>query len=210
MKAALKLMNIVLCIGMYAISDLSKAEMIYIGIEANITGVDDPWGYFDGKINVDDRIKGYYSYNTATSPYYLDSIEAEYAFSYPFGIYLEAGEFNFQTNPNLGGLDLSIGNNQSISEYDYYSVHSFNNLQIFDCYYEIHWQLRDDTGTAISNLELPTIAPVLDNWKSENYFVISGLDSFNIFARVTKAELIPEPGTMMLIILGAALLGRKR
>jgi hypothetical protein len=187
----------------------AQAELIYIAIEADVDSIDDPCNIFEGNISVGDTITGYYAYESTTP----DTNPLEYYGTYSQSnagceIVLMLNTFEFKTDPN--NLDWRIGIANNYPESDGYSVRSSSNLPLSDgtIVNDIYWQLKDSTETALTNTDLPTSAPVLNDW-DYNHLRISTDRAFSIDSHVASAELVPEPFTLLLMSLGALAL-RKR
>jgi len=198
-----------------------RAEIVTIGLTAEIVYVDDPDGTLRERLEVGDVMTGSYTYNSDTPDTNPSCIVGVYNhYSPPYGIRLSAGGLVFQTDPDNVEFIIEIVND----DYgDNYLLRSYNNLPIDDDVVIDHiaWQLDDDSGTAISTDALPTTPPVLedypDTWVG---LVINGCkfrpgphpcDDFFIRANVTSVEIIPEPATVLLFALGSlAMLRRKK
>ena len=186
-----------------------EAALITIDIIATVDSVDDQGNYLEGKISVGDTITGYYTYDLLTP----DSEPLAYAGLYehnnpPAGISLNVGGFNFRTDLDNIDFVVAILNDYPPLLKDQFWMRSYNNLPLSNgtTVDGISWQLDDLSGNALSNTDLPTTAPVIDDWEA-NVLNISGDRKFGIQAHVTSA--VPEPATVLLIGLGGLLL-RKR
>ena len=188
---------------------LARAALVTIEIEAAVDSVLDEGNYLEGKIEAGDIITGFYVYESTTpdsSP--LDPVQGNYwHYAAPAGIALTVGGFNFMTDPFSIAFHVAVRNN-SLSGDDSYWLASDNNLPLSNGTQvdEILWSLRDPSGTALSSDALSTSAPVLEDWQS-NILAFGADRRYGISAHVTSA--VPEPGTIMLVGIGAVFL-RKR
>ena len=116
--------------------------------------------------------------------------------------------FEFATDVNF--MMEIVNDNSGI---DAYSFESDNNKLLHNgvTVTEISWQLHDSTMTVLSDDALPTTAPVLSDWDDNRLSITGGPreTQFGFDATVTSAEIIPEPGTLLLLLLGAALLKKR-
>jgi len=183
--------------------------LITIEITAEVDSVDDPSGYLEGNISVGDTITGTYTYESTTldtnpSPY----VGAYEHFASPAGIFLSVGGFDFTTDPTNVDFLVEVVNNYPSG--DYYLVRSYNNLALSNgtLVDHISWQLDDSTATALSNIDLPTSPPILDDWQAGNHLRLHGERfGYIVDAHVTSA--IPEPATIVLFVIGALLLKKR-
>jgi hypothetical protein len=209
-----------------ALAGFARSEVIYIGIEGEIAYIFDDLGLIQNKIQVGDTFSGYYCYDSATrnsnEGHWLGSVVGDYwHYSSPYGVYFTIGGFNFQTDPqNVSFVMEMVNDYPNYYIKDNYLIRSYNNLPIYDgvVVSGISWQLNDNTGNALSSNALLTTAPVLSDWLPQSpaniSFDIDGRivdgESFHISGIVTKAYLIPEPATVLLLGLGGMLLRRKQ
>ena len=168
--------------------------IITIKIDAQVTSVYDPNNNLGGAIQVNDSITGKYTYDSGTPDSDPDPNIGHYGYnSSTFGIELEAGGFVFETDPSNVDFRISIIDNISYTNWDLYSVSSFNNSQLSNglLVNEIGWALINTTGNALSSDALPNTAPVLSDW-DQNLLLIYGsspsnpYDMYMIGANVTK------------------------
>jgi hypothetical protein len=183
-----------------------NGALITIEIEAAVDGVSDEGNYLEGKIKVGDIITGFYTYDSSVT--HLPGERYEFD-SPPSGVFLSAGGFDFKTDPSSVDFEMGIGNDLAWG--DTYFFISFSNLPLtsgvpVDI---IRWQLDDPSGSALSSDELPTGAPVLDDWVLSPLLIHgpSRGASFGISAHVISA--IPEPCSIFLLGVGVLFL-RKR
>jgi len=189
-----------------------RAEIVTIGLTAEIVYVGDPDGMLRERLEVGDVMTGSYTYNSDTPDTNPSCIVGVYNhYSPPYGIRLSAGGLVFQTDPDNVEFLIEV-----VNEYygDIYYVCSDNNLPIYDdvVIRYIALQLEDYSGTAISTDALPTTPPVLEDYPDTHFVVIEGYKftpypyplpccHFHIWATVTSA--IPEPATVLLFALGS-------
>jgi len=154
----------------------------------------------EGKINVGDLITGRYIYDSNTPDTNPSSKVGDYHHSLsPYGVYLSAGEFTFQTDSSDVDFLVETGDNVP-SNLDFYLFHSYKNLPFDDDVYIpiISWELQDYSGTAISSTELLTTPPVLEDWPDNRLSIEAsrypggGCNWIVLDAKVISAELV-EP-----------------
>jgi hypothetical protein len=195
-----------------------KAEIIKIGLTARVDSVGDPYNLLENKIQVGDIITGFYTYDSLTPnssawPLYEGAYQYTTA---PYGMSLMVGGVTFQTDP--ANVDFLIDIANVNGEPDYCTVHSNNNLVVGDglSVDQMHWQLDDYSGTAISSTELPLVPPDLSKW-SNRLSIMGGLypfppgggkTLFGINGHVTDVYLVPEPLSVCLLALGTLFLRR--
>ncbi len=182
----------------YPCNPMDSNGNIAIKIVAEVTDVYDPDNLLGGAINVGDKIKGKYIYDSGTVDSFggYPDIGFYEHYSAPYGIELEAGGFVFETDPNDVDFLIAIFDNEYYYyNGDLYGAISYNNLPLSDGINIdiIYWILIDHTYNAVSSDALPTTAPVLSDW-AENELHIDGYESssyhqFDITAKVTKATL---------------------
>ncbi len=173
-----------------------QAKDIEIKITAEVTYVDDRPNLLEGKINVGDIITGSYIYDSNTIDTNPSSSVGDYQHSTsPYGVYLSAGGFTFQTDLSNVDFLVEIGDNVP-SNLDFYLFHSYNNLPLSNGVEVDHisWQLDDYSGTALSSTALPTTPPVLEDWSNvwELHIRCGYKGSIRIAAEVISVELV-EP-----------------
>ena len=197
------------------------ATPIEINITAQVAVVDDPCGLLNGQLSVDDIITGSYIYDSDTPDTdwvhgaASDTVGRYWHYSPPYGITLFVGGLIFQTDPADVEFLVEIVNDAEPLMEDGYNLRSYNNLPVYEgvAVSHIHWQLDDDSGSALSSDALPTMPPVLEDW-SPFEFTIEGYGEdpkykYTIWADVTSVELVPEPATVLLLGLGGLALLRK-
>jgi hypothetical protein len=209
---------LVLC----AFSFSSSAAQITIGLTAQVDSVSDQYNLLENKIHQGDIITGFYIYdsltpNSATEPTY----EGGYQYTTPpYGMSLTVGGVTFQTNSANVDFRISLSNNYYGESHDYYGITSVNNLELDNglSVDQLHWQLDDYSGTAISGTELPLGPLDLTKWQTNSLTITGGLypfppngdkTLFQIRGHVTSAYLIPEPVSLSLFAFGGLLLRRK-
>jgi hypothetical protein len=188
----------------------TQAALIEIAIEAEVTAVSDSGNLLEGNVNVGDTITGSYKYDSEATdtepsiPYY-----GSYDFlQFPYGISLEINNVPFKTNPINTDYHIGVTDNHP-GAWDVYNMISKNNLPIFSnvAVNSIQWELQDYSEQALTNINLPITAPVLNDWQDYNLLIIAGgiegEEAFGIGARVTSAVLIPEPATIILFTIGS-------
>jgi len=191
----------------------AKAELVTIAIEATVNYVSDSGNYLEGKITNGSIITGSYTYESTTADSSSeDPIVGDYwHYGLPCGASLTVGGFEFKTNPaDVQFLVEIINDSTSGGLHDTYLWRSYSDLPLSNgtAVYETSWQLRYSNAAIFSSDALPTTAPVLSQWQT-NELRLEGDRTFLIRAEVTNAALIPEPTTILLFGLGTMFL-RKR
>jgi len=196
----------------------ANAEQIEIRIAATVYNMFDDGNFLGGKITNGSIIIGSYTYESTTQDSSLsDPTQGNYwHYSSPAGIFLTTGGFNFNTNSDNINFLVSIGNNASGQ--DNYLVRSYNNLPLSESVGVggISWQLDDYTATVFSSDALPTNVPILNQWQLNDLTIDGGgwqgetWNGYGIHAEVTSAELVPEPGTLLLLTLGTFAIRKRR
>ena len=194
----------------------ANAELITIGIQAKVDGVIDDGpgaGYLEGKIDVNDIITGYYTYESTTLDSNPSSQVGDYwHYNSTAGIFLTVGGFEFQTDPANVDFLVEIVNDNVWTETDAYSLRSYKNLPISNgaLVDYIFWELQDSTMMAISDDALPILPPDLSDWSSNLLHIDGVTRTFEIWGHVTTVEIVPEPATILLLGLGSLLLRKRR
>jgi hypothetical protein len=216
-KMKTKIIFTMLGVLLYA-GGLAKANPITIAISGQVTDVGDQYGLLQNQIHVGDTFSGTYTYDSAAIDTNIDSKVGEYTFSPPHGISLSLDGLTFQTDltQTPGRYEILIGNDWILDAppygmVDVYAVGSAANsptagLEIGG----ISWNLRDNTNTALSSVDLPVTAPIPSAWNYNilNIYGGNGQYGFAINGIVTQAT--PEPLTSLLMMTGAIFLWRRR
>jgi len=188
----------------------ANAEQIEIRIAATVYNMFDDGNFLGGQITNGSIITGSYVYESTTpdlNP--LDPVQGNYRhYSTPAGVFLTVGGFEFKTDPTNVEFDIFTRNN--IPE-DRYGFASSNNLPLSESVGvgSIFWTLINSDGSVLSSDALPTTVPVLNLWQENDLMITGGgwqgetWNEYGIHAVVTSAELVPEPGTFLLLTLGA-------
>jgi len=213
MKRGIILPIVVIICALYFSALPAQATLITIEITATVDSVDDPSGYLEGNIVAGDIITGTYTYESTTpdsQPSYPTVGRYEHS-TPPHGIFLSVSGFDFRTDLTEVDFLVGIANDATSGGlHDSYWIHSYNNLPLLNgtLVDDIFWNLRDNSATAVSSVNLPTTAPILDDWLSRNELRLEGeRGGYIVDAHVTSA--VPEPATIVLFAVGALLL-RKR
>jgi hypothetical protein len=184
-----------------------QAQWITIAISGQVTEVADWYGHLENKVHIGDTITGTYTYDSVAS----GSGRYEYH-TPPAGILLDIGGFNFRTDPSHVSFTLIMTNNDLAGD-DYYGLGSYNNLPLSNgaLVDDIMWQLSDETGTALTSNTLPLTAPDLTKWGGNNFAIDSlRVSGFAISGTITSAQVIPEPVTLLLLLVGSLCLRRSK
>jgi hypothetical protein len=198
-----------------ALASACLAEQIKIGLTGHVDYIDDPYNLLDNGVHQGDWITGFYTYDSSTqdsNPSVSMSLY-QYAIA-PYGMLVTAGSITFQTDPTNVNFEIGLVDNYAGGTLDSYEVTSHNNLQLNSAITvgDLHWQLNDYSGKAISSDALPSTAPDLSKWQSNSLSVVGGSDEktqFLISGHITSSYLIPEPATLFLLAIGGLII-RKR
>jgi hypothetical protein len=74
----------------------------------------------------------------------------------------------------------------------------------------ISWELLDYSHTEFSSSVLPVTSPILSHWDFNRLEIYGPENSLYIRGTVMQAELIPEPTTIVLMLMGVFLSKRRR
>ena len=178
----------------------ARGAIVTIGITGDVTKIEGTAGVLEGRIDIGDIFSGSYTYDSSAA-----GLNGSYQFNtMPFGISLNMGDLLFASDPQNVDFLIEVSNDSI----DSYFVSSSNNLPVLSgvIVSAIHWQLEDDTGTAINSDALPLTAPFLSDWQSLNYLSITcrGFAGVRIEGTITEAYIIPEPATILMF--GAGIL----
>lgn len=169
--------------------------LIGIKIIAKVYSIYDPDNLLGGVIELNDTISGKYVYDSGIPDSNPDTTIGHYEFtSSSCRFEVTAGGLIFKTNPSNMDLSIWIYNNH-LGNSDEYTVLSLNNLQLDNgmLVTVIQWDLVDYSGTVFDNDVLPTTAPDLADWTSQNNLILVGKDpsdpakTYGIWAHVTQA-----------------------
>ena len=126
------------------------------------------------------------------------------------------------TDPENVEFTIHIDNDIPVvgGAHESYGIDSYNNLPLPNgrSVNEISLSLYNSSPilNALSSVELPTTAPVLDDWGNATVGIEGGGGlreggtPFEVRGRLTSAVLIPEPATLGLLGLGGLVLLRKK
>jgi len=215
MRRESKVMFLVIAIlcGLVFSSTPTEATVITIEIEAEIDFLADPSNIFEDSLKVGDMITGSYTYDSDTPDSAPEDWLGKYEYSQaPYGMILEVGDFRFETDPEDVDFIIYVSNDRLSPKGDIWSIVSKNNL-LLDYGLSIgwmYWQLNDRSGEVVSSTNLPLTGPILADWQDGNSLRAEGVlrqTDFIIDAHVNSA--IPEPATIILLVMGGLFL-RKR
>ncbi len=199
------------------VTPIIQADIVKVEITGQISYIIDDANVLGGVIAIGAPITGWYAYESDTAPSILETSLAHYKFySAPCGMFLEIGDLKFETAIQNRDVLVQIKNDYP-SRGDGFYMLSSNNVAVSEMPIErISWQLDDETGEALSSLELPTDILNLTDWQY-NIISIDGVktddygnkESLLIRATVTSATLVPEPTTIGLLFLGGLITLRR-
>jgi hypothetical protein len=217
LKLSFAVLAFVLCVSFAP----AQAETIKIGLTGVVDSVGDSYNLLGGKIQANDIITGFYTYdslmsNSAPEPEY----EGWYQYTTsPYGMSLTVGDITFQTDSENVNFGIEVSNNFYGESRDIYVMNSNNNLSLANglSIDNLHWQLDDYSGTALSDTALPLEPPDLSKW-SNSLSIMGGQypfpspgekTLFEIIGHVTEVHLVPEPISLCLLAFGGLFLRRK-
>jgi hypothetical protein len=207
-------MLFVLCFVFYV--PIANAELITINLTATVNLVQDPGNYLEGKITNGSTITGSYTYESTILDSTPDDPTVGHYWNYaqPAGVSLSLGGFEFKTDLDNVDFLVGIGNSNPGGGDDIYWFHSYNNIPLSNgaSVNAIAWQLNNLAGSVFSSDALPVTTPILNQWQSNHLSVYGEEGTPNDYffdATVTSVQLVPEPGTLLLLTLGSFIL-RKR
>jgi hypothetical protein len=196
---------------------LARAGLVTIEITGEVTGLDDRDGLLGGDVTLGQEISGWYWYESSTpdsNP--LVRVGDYYHYSAPYGMELHIGDLVFQTDPQNVRFLIEVVDSHLTPPLDGYLAISYDNLPLQEGLYIplMAWELHDTSATALSNALLPTTAPDVSDWSAMNWLRIElGLNpdqgSAMISGRVTSADVVPEPVTILLLAVGTIAVIRK-
>ena len=213
MKTKIITLAIVTCC--WACLNQAQAVPITIEITGNVTSIGGYKEAVPDTIYAGVTFTGTYTYDSST----MDSGGGHYWHDAPYGIELSLGGYEFKTAPtHVGQFDMwiindGVGNGVK----DYYLVRSYENFSVPSVDFaisSIEWNLWDSTHTVLSSGALPVTAPILTDW-DYNVLKIHGLygpdlTGLTIYGTVTQVELVPEPLTGILMVMGVFFFRRRR
>ena len=192
-----------------------RAEQIKIALTGYVNNVSDSYNLLGGSIHNGDAITGYYIYDSATADSDSSAVFGSYKYTItPYGMSITIGSTTFKTDSTNVNFEVGLINNYAGETLDSYEITSYNNFQLVNgvSVGQLHWQLDDYTGTALSSDALLLTAPDLTKWQDNSMSVFGGTDAktqFVIRGYITSAYLVPEPMTLFLLGLGGLLLRRR-
>jgi len=199
-----------------------QAELIQIGLTAQVGYVDDPYNLLGNNVHQGDTITGFYTYDSLASDLSPDStVWGSYQFSTsPYGISLTVGGLIFQTDPTNVNFVITIADNYDGS--DFYGADSLNNLPLNNDVQiqDLRLGLWNDWGNAFTSDALVPLDSDVSKWTNGDLqLIISGRKEpmppgekteFYIDGHLTSVYvIIPEPTSLCLLALGGLFLRRK-
>jgi len=217
MKHTIILLIFVICAISFC-TEQAQAIPIIIEITGEVKEIRDLEAYpYQEIIHEGDTFTGIYTYDSATTDSSSSSDIGRYVQDSPYGFDVSLGGFEFKTaDSHVGQFGISLYDNYSTQPYDRYLLVSHLNVPLSTGIpvYSIAWDLYDDTHSAISSVVLPTSAPIISEWPSNELVIGCGGDpggnhTLAIWGAVTEAVLVPEPLTGMLVAIGVFFLRRR-
>ena len=194
--------------------------LVIVEFTAEVTRVNETYGFLQGRINIGDTITGTYTYDTSAPDLDPDIANGRYEYyTPPSGIYIHVGEFESKTDPYNTDFIIAIENDARLisGTRDTFRLESRNNLPLGDDVLcdVIYLHFEDYSGLALSSDALPSVAPVVADWplvqvQFLGYDPQNGRKAFYVKGDLTSALLIPEPATLGLLGLGGLALLRNR
>jgi hypothetical protein len=190
----------------------ANATIVTIDLTGEVTYVDERSSELQNLFHVGDAVTGRYLYDTETPDTNPFPAVGGYVYSgLPYGIFLNVGGIDIQSSPNSADFLISVANNHTGA--DFYAVISYKNLPLLNGLpvWLISWQLDDYSQTALSSTRIPETPPILEDWED-----IWGLriefgqrGGLTVGVGVKNVELIPEPATFLLFLLGGLVVLKK-
>jgi hypothetical protein len=192
---------------------LPTQQVIHVDFEAVIREIDDPMWYAPPTWEVGDTLAGYYQYELGAVDLEPDSTEGFYRhFSPPSCLVVSLKGYTYSTDPVLTNVIVHVYDSliDDLGRFwDGFSFHSQTNL--LDPLVlgigagPIHFEFWDTTGTALPNDSLPVNPPSVGAWTRSAGMVISGEESYFIFADLISCSVgtptgipgIPDPSFVL-------------
>lgn len=197
---------------------LAQAVPITIEISGEVTSVGGDVESVPSTIYAGVTFTGTYTYDSSTQDSDADPQRGVYEHDAPYGISIVLAGYEFKTAPDhIGKFEMQIGDDLvSNGVKDFYTVFSGENILVppadssIDWAGWFRWDLWDTTHSVLSSDALPLTNPYLTDW-DHNVLEIYGYGFGNLsIIKCTVTHAVPEPSSVVLMILGIFLSRRKR
>lgn len=195
---------------------LAQAVPVTIEITGNVTSASGSG--LPGTIYEGVTFTGTYTYDSSTPDSDTDPQRGVYEHDAPYGLSIVVGGYEFKTAPShTGNFEMRIGDDLSSNGVkDWYTVFSDENVLVpptepsIDWVGLFRWDLWDTTHSALSSDALPLTNPYLTDW-DHNVLEIYGYGFGNLsIIKCTVTQAVPEPSSVVLIIMGIFFSRRRR
>jgi hypothetical protein len=164
------------------------AAIVSVEIVGEVTNVFDHAGVLGGTINAGDLIVGSYRFNSSFPDGNPSPAVGVYEFqSPPFGISMNIGEMVFASNPQ--DVDFLIELRNDDNQRGSFLITNSSNLPVSNGleFFQMLWQLEDDTGAALASDALFETAPVLTDWQNNLRITCDSNSRVSIRGTITDA-----------------------
>jgi len=211
MTKRILLAGIVVLLISVSVGKCALIELEFSGTVSRIAepGRVDPIPRIEGYVDIGDSFSGILKYDTSAPDVLPEGYAGRYLYSVgPSGISLSTGEHVFMTNPQSVDFEVKIYNDTpTVASHDYFGASSWENLPFLDGYVSI-----DKIGIAayadhtwIASADLPTSENELLGWDTMRVSVSGtgiGGEVFGFEGDITSMSIIPEPATVLFLVLG--------
>ena len=194
------------------IASMTNAASISWLATGTFYSVTDTGDVFEGQISIDTPFTGIFQYDTSSIPYETHPDAEYYAFDPSEGFLsmsLFVGSIEAYSIPS-GSARMGVQNDNAVG-FDHFQLNHFDASSVVGNVTSLEVAFRDSTGTAFSDLAIPTSFDLGDF--DTHYFGLTasaGEDLGVALGEIQSLTLIPEPGTAALLAFGLAALSTIR